>query len=326
MQISSSIATLTLPIIVKQLIFVDRSFRILLMRISLYLMTQKGFDVLKTLIDHKFVAFISEVIVGRDLNIDHDFADEIISLCHQHHITCYDRKEPYEITSEYSLAVSWRWLITDNSSKLIILHDSLLPKYRGFAALVNMLINKEEKIGVTALFASEEYDKGDIISQSSTNIEYPITISEAISKISEIYIKLVLDIFSTLKDGKKLNATKQEESLATYSLWRDEEDYNIDWTQDSNKILTIINAVSSPYKGASTFINGTHKIRILEAVEEPDVTIEHRDVGKIIFKKGDYPVIVCGSGLLMLKKVLDEVTQKEQLPFQNFRIRLGKQY
>ena len=49
-----------------------------------------------------------------------------------------------------------------------------MPKYRGFAPLVNSLVNGEKIIGVTALFASEEYDNGDIIMQSSVDITYPI--------------------------------------------------------------------------------------------------------------------------------------------------------
>jgi methionyl-tRNA formyltransferase len=123
------------------------------MKIALYLMTQKGYDVLKALIEKNLQNFISEVIVGRDNNVTEDYADQIISLCEQIRIPHFERNESHQITSEYSIAISWRWLICGSTSKLIVLHDSLLPKYRGFAPLVNMLINKEPKIGVSAIFA-----------------------------------------------------------------------------------------------------------------------------------------------------------------------------
>lgn len=293
------------------------------MKITFYLMTQKGFEILKAIVvDNTLQSLISEIVVGKDKNIENDFAIEIISLCKQNNIRYFERNEKFEISSNYSIAISWRWLITDNNSKLIVLHDSLLPKYRGFAPLVNMLINKENEIGVSAIFASEEYDKGDIIAQSSRKINYPIKISSAIDLISHNYIELVIKILSTLLKGNKLNALPQNEELASYSLWRSEDDYLIDWEKDSKDILNFINAVSSPYKGASTFINGLHKIRILEAKIESDVQIENRDVGKVIFIKEKHPVIVCGSGLIKLVNVIDDRTQENLLPFKNFRTRL----
>ncbi|MFD2552520.1 methionyl-tRNA formyltransferase [Bizionia sediminis] len=295
------------------------------MKITLYLMTQKGFNVLNALINKKLTPVISEIIVGRDKNIDNDFANEIISICNQNNINYKERHESFKITSNYSIAISWRWLIPDNKSKLIVLHDSLLPKYRGFAPLVNMLCNKEKEIGVTAIFASDEYDKGDIIAQASTRIKYPIKISKAIDLIAENYVEVVLNIFSVLEKGNELVAVKQDENKASYSLWRDEEDYRINWEKHSDDILNFINAVSSPYKGASTYINGKQKVRILEAELESDVEIENRDVGKVIFLKNKFPVIVCGSGLLKLLKVIDDKTQENLLPLKNFRIRLTDQ-
>ena len=292
------------------------------MKITLYLMTKKGYDVLKALISRNFQSIISEIIIGRDKNIDNDFANEIISLCEQNNILHVGKNENYQVSSDFSIAISWRWLIPNRKSKLIVLHDSLLPKYRGFAPLVNMLINKEKAIGVTAIFASEEYDKGDIIAQSSTKIDYPITISDAIELISKNYIELVIKMFDSLCKGNEINAVQQNEKLASYSLWRDEDDYIINWNKDSDYIMNFINAVSNPYKGAATFINGLQKIRILKAAIESDVIIENRDVGKVIFLKDKFPIIVCGSGLIRLLKVINDKTQEDILPLKSIRIKL----
>jgi methionyl-tRNA formyltransferase len=57
-----------------------------------------------------------------------------------------------EICSDFNIAISWRWML--KVSNLIVIHDSLLPKYRGFSPLVNMLINGEDTLGVTVLFAT----------------------------------------------------------------------------------------------------------------------------------------------------------------------------
>jgi methionyl-tRNA formyltransferase len=295
------------------------------MRVTLYLMTQKGFEVLKALIENDFQTLIAAVVIGKDKNIDHDFSDEITALCEQHHLQYMARGSDYPPSSDYAIAISWRWLIPENSTKLIVLHDSLLPKYRGFAPLVNMLINQAPVIGVSAIFAASEYDKGDLIAQSATRVTYPIKIADAIRLIAQNYIELVVHIFSTLEKGNILPAVPQDETRATYSLWRDEADYLINWQKNSEAILHFINAVSSPYKGAATFMNGVQKVRILDAALTPDVIIENRDAGKVIFINDQYPVIVCGSGLLELRKVVDDKTGTDLLPFQNFRIRFSTQ-
>lgn len=293
------------------------------MKVTLFLMTLKGLEVLKALVGNEFESFISEVVVGRDKNISNDYADDIILICQQNNISYFERKDMPALNSAYSMAVSWKWLIpVEESHQLIIFHDSLLPKYRGFAPLVNMLINKEPKIGVSAIFAVKEYDRGEIIAQSSTSISYPIKIKEAIDLITENYTQLAIEIFSKLVQNIELTSTVQNETLATYSLWRDEDDYLIDWKQDAEDILTLINAVSEPYKGASTFLN-QQKIRILDAELYPDVKVENRDVGKVIFVEDQRPVIVCGKGLLKLSIVTDDESGENMLPFKNFRVRLS---
>ena len=119
----------------------------------------------------------------------------IHDLCEKEQIKWVDRSCKPIIDSAYSIAIAWRWLIPiETHNTLIILHDSLLPKYRGFAPLVNMLINHEPSIGVTALFANEEFDRGDIICQKSDSVVYPIRIDEAIEKVSKLYVEIVLDI------------------------------------------------------------------------------------------------------------------------------------
>ena len=85
--------------------------------------------------------------------------------------------------ADFSIAVAWKWLIKQKDI-LIVLHDSLLPKYRGYLPLVSQLINGEKEIGVTSFFANDKYDEGDIIYSSKIDIKYPITIEQAINQIN----------------------------------------------------------------------------------------------------------------------------------------------
>jgi methionyl-tRNA formyltransferase len=111
----------------------------------------------------------------------------------------------------------------------------------------------------------------------------------------------------------------QDESKATYSLWRDEADYRIDWTKQATMIRRFIDAVGFPFKGASCVVDGK-VLRIAEAEEIADVIIENRDAGKVIFIQDGKPVVVCGQGLLKIHGLYDELGNS-MLPFARFRSR-----
>jgi len=288
-------------------------------QISMYLMNKKGYSVLLSFIEKFGSAPINCVIIARDKNMEADYYEEIKKLCEKYFIKVFDRKDAPVIESSFSFAIGWRWIIA-GTSKLIVFHDSLLPAYRGFAPLVSSLIKNEKKLGVTALFASKEYDKGEIIAQSSFNVQYPIKIAEAIELISGCYISLVNEITEKIIKNVKIESSLQKENESTYSLWRDEEDYLIDWNEDAISIQRFINSTSHPYKGASSFIN-EKKIRILDSEIVEDVKIEIRQVGKVIFIEDGYPVVVCGKGLIKLLSIKDDSSKLDMLPLQNFRVR-----
>lgn len=290
-------------------------------QITLFLMSRKGHRVLETL-GKEFGDIIDFVVTERDLDVQEDYYQEIRDTCDLLNIRCYNRKDSFQVKSRYAMAVSWRWLINLPASKLIVFHDSLLPKYRGFNPLVSCLINEEKQIGVTALFASQDYDCGDIIRQSSGKISYPQKIESAIETISDNYADLARQLAIDIENGKELIGKKQSEAQASYSLWRDEEDYQIDWTKSAPEIRRFIDAVGFPYQGASTFI-GHKLVRILEAEDLSDVVIENRSPGKVIFIKDSYPVVVCGKGLLKILSIVDDETRKSLLPLKNFRVRMS---
>ena len=294
------------------------------MRVGLYLLNQKGYTVLNDLISAFSYEIISFVVSDFDKGLENDYFEEIKLTCFNNNIKFYNRVDISDYSglySDYIFAVGWRWLIK-SSSNLIVLHDSILPKYRGFSPLVNMLINGEKRIGVTALKASYEYDKGDIIFKKSIEISYPIKIQSAIDLILPLYSDIILKICSQLYEKKELFLIKQLESEASYSLWRDEIDYLIDWSYDSNDIKRFCDSVGFPYKGASAYIN-SKKVRILDVEVYCDVIIENRknNIGKIIFMNAGFPIIVCSSGLLKIKQIISDDDSQSLIGKLNFRTR-----
>ncbi len=289
------------------------------MKVVLFLMTSKGYAVIKEFIKNSKIK-IEFVVSERDSKIKKDFYSEIESVCLLNSIDFFNKKNIPLIPEEcLIIAVSWKWIINVRGSKLIVFHDSLLPRLRGFNPLVTSLINGDKLIGVSAIFGSEEYDRGDIIFQHSTQISYPITILEAINFVEKSYAKISKDLVKVLSKNQFPKASPQNEKFATYSLWREESDYFIDWKLSSYQIRRFIDAVGFPYKGAATLINNKI-VRILKAKEFQDVVIENRVPGKVIFFKESNPVIVCGSGLLLIQKLEDD-HGNDLLPLSKFRTR-----
>ncbi|TNE53429.1 MAG: methionyl-tRNA formyltransferase [Bacteroidetes bacterium] len=292
-------------------------------KIVLFLLSEKGYAVLQEILTHFGAEQIDFIVLGRDSRVLNDYSNEIQKLAEEHQVKCFERTEKFELTASYALAISWRWMIPlSENTQLITLHDSLLPKYRGFAPLVNQLIQGEKQLGVTAIFASEEYDRGKILGQLHTTISYPIKIEAAIQAITPLYQQLANDLFQQLQENQSLQGTPQQEEDATYSLWRDEADYCIDWKLDASTIRRTVDALGTPYLGASSEING-RKIRILEVMEENDVEVIQRQLnyGKVIFQRDQRPVIVCGKGLIRINEAYYDDDGTSIFPLDKFRLR-----
>lgn len=286
----------------------------------LFLMGKKGLSCLEAVLSIP-ENNLKKVVFATDKSVENDYSDDIISLCKSYDIPWsnkneFDFKELNDV--DYFIAISWRWLINDESNKLIVLHDSILPKYRGFNPLVSALINGENEIGVTAIFANKEFDRGDIIDSKKTNINYPIKIEDAINTISICYQELLVEVIKKIQN-KTIQSLPQNDDEATYSLWRDEEDYFIDWNLDSNTIERTINALGFPYTGAKTTMEN-QTIILSEAKAIEDINIANRTPGKVIFMEEGNPIIVCGKGLLKINEMKSLDSKVIQLS--KFRTRL----
>lgn len=283
-------------------------------------MGSKGLACLKSIAE-KYPSQIEMVVYAADKNVENDYISEIIDFCKQKSIPHLDKKSwdasDNQLVAHYAIAVSWRWIIDQNNINLIVLHDSLLPKYRGFNPLVSALIKGDELIGVTALFANQEFDRGDIIAQASTKINYPITIHNAIEQITVCYQKVILQVMEMMLQNN-LKAEKQDEKQASYSLWRDNDDYFIDWQLDAQTLNRTIDALGFPYAGAKTWMDD-QVITITKSEALPELIIENRTPGKILFLNNNQPEVVCGKGLIRIVEAYNN--NKEKITFTKFRQR-----
>lgn len=305
------------------------------MNIVLFLATQKGCECLKKIIEAKKIKQIGLVVSFREQNMSKDYFEEIMTICKMHNILFKDWKEIKNslleqcsiLNIQVGFAVGWKYMISTKFNEqvkygLIVFHDSLLPKYRGFAPTPTAIICGEVEVGVTALKACDEVDAGDVVLQKKIQIDSSDYIQDVIDKESEIYAQMLIEIIESIENGT-IQYTKQNHEEATYSIWRDEEDYKIDWYNTSKEVSNSVRALSYPYKGAYTFYNN-RKIVIDKVLECEDLVFAIRQPGKIWKIENGHPIVICGTGMLKILKAHDEVG--EEVIFNKLRTRLGRKF
>ncbi len=304
-------------------------------RVLFFLATEKGYNVLQMLLHNGYSENIAAIVSFHEIGMQRDYFDDIHEICLQNSLTFYEWKDIKdsielvirEIKVTSCVAISWRYLLPLSINKyledrLIILHDSLLPRYRGFAPLVTALLNGDNEVGVSVLYAEEKADCGDIILQKAIQVKPNSYISDVVDQVAEVYAKAVMELMNRLICGNIL-AMPQDHENATHSIWRDEDDYWINWKWSAQKINRHIHALGYPYKCAKTSINESI-IRIQKSEVVKDVTFEIRMPGKIWEIKDNHPIIVCGDGMIRILEATDE--QGKTYKFTKLRSRMGGYY
>jgi methionyl-tRNA formyltransferase len=275
--------------------------------IYLLITTLKGLSALKLAISTFGGVFSFVVVSQKDKHMKKDFYDEIQDFCDTKKIKFMNRLE-FDVNANRNhikICIGWKHLL-DPYENTIVIHDSILPMYKGFNPLVSMLINGEKKVGITSFLANKDADDGKIINQRTVDISYPITISEAIDEIIPLYENEVSNILHMLEtSGLEFSSSLIENE--SYSLWRDEEDYKINWSWSSQKIKRFIDATGFPYTNAKALMNRT-KVKIVSSeVYNHKIVFENPTIGKVFRIIDGCPVVLCGNNeLIKLTKIVDK--------------------
>ena len=206
------------------------------------------------------------------------------------------------------LVVSWRYMIPPRVYRrprlgTFVLHDSLLPTYRGFSPTVWSIINGEDHTGVTLFEIAEEVDSGDLVDQQRVPVGLDDTIAVVIERVTQTYLDLLERNLTRLIDGSAPRHP-QDHSQATYTCKRNLEDNRINWSASSSKIHNLIRAVSWPYPGAYTTL-AKRMLRVWSAQRLADFrSYVGRIPGRIVeIRGGEGSVVLTGDGALLLTQV-----------------------
>lgn len=301
------------------------------MKILLFAATKKGIYILESMLNaHK--EELAGIFTFAEKNVSEDYSDKIQKLCENNNIPLFHWKnhsnaikriiKKLEVT--HIFLVGWPFLLPESlneelENKMIVFHDSLLPRFRGFAPLPTALICGEREVGFSVLFAEKEMDAGDIILQRRYDVEEGMSVADVIELVAQGYAECSGELIHMLKTGQ-YNAQPQDQSKATYSVWRDLNDMQIDWNKSAREIHNFIRALGSPYLGAYTFLDN-EKVYIYKSRVVPDITFELRQPGKLWKINGETATVICGSGMLEITDCIKSTG--EIMIFKNLRRKLG---
>lgn len=199
-----------------------------------------------------------------------------------------------DLEIDYIVVVAFGQLIKDVlldnfKDKIINLHPSLLPLYRGASPMQFTLLNGDEKTAATAMLIEKAMDSGDILIQREMDIDPSDDYFDLEDKLGKIGAEAIRDALLNF-DQVYENRIVQDDEKATYCTKIDKEMGRIDWNRTSRQILDQIRAlVGFPvaffdYKGQNAKV---HKASLGDLKGKPGEILRADKKDKIVIATGD---------------------------------------
>ena len=99
------------------------------------------------------------------------------------------------------LLVGWQFKLRDGLDRCIVLHDSLLPRDRGFSPTVTALLVGSGALGVSAIQPDEETDTGAIYGSRSIAVPPGTSLKIALELQATATVELALEILGAAASG-----------------------------------------------------------------------------------------------------------------------------
>ena len=187
--------------------------------------------------------------------------------------------------------------------KVINLHSSLLPRFRGAAPINVAIINGDKKSGVSVMYVEEELDAGDVILQKETEITDEDTFLTLHDRLKDMGADLLVKAIDLI-EKEEVKAQKQDKNLVTFVKPFKKEDCKIDWNKTSREIFNFIRGMN-PVPTAFSKLNETI-IKIYET-KINDKIYNNATCGEVIeYLKGKGVVIKTADGSLIITSAKPE--------------------
>ncbi len=170
-------------------------------------------------------------------------------------------------------------------------HASLLPRWRGAAAIHRAIVAGDSASGVCIMQMDEGLDTGPVLLREETPITETTTASELHNRLSVLGAKLIVPALEGLVDGNVTPQPQSDQGI-TYAHKLEKSDGELDWSQSAAELERKIRAFN-PWPGA-WFEHQGEKFKVLSAITEPRAT-SYDQPGTVV---DDKLLIACGSGAI----------------------------
>lgn len=180
----------------------------------------------------------------------------------------------------------------------INLHASLLPGYRGASPIQHVILNGEEKTGITVMQMDEGVDTGDMLYKVEVPITPEDTYQSLLDKLKSAGGRAIVEALALLAKGR-LIPEKQDDGLSSYAPLIHKSMGEIDFTKDAVSIERMVRALN-PWPSAYTHLNGK-QLKIWEAEAagtDGEETEKNFQPGQLVEVAKDYVSIATGRGTL----------------------------
>lgn len=179
------------------------------------------------------------------------------------------------------------------------IHASLLPKYRGTSPIQRVILDGEEKTGVTIMQMDAGIDTGDMLYKKEIPIAPDDTYETLHDKLMNLGGEAVVEALELLEQGK-LVPEKQDDSLSCYAPLIDKSMGQIDFSKDAAEIDRLIRGLT-PWPSAYTSYKGK-QLKIWKAVPVPSKSTvdDESSAGEILKVEKDAVTVATGKGALKI--------------------------
>lgn len=173
------------------------------------------------------------------------------------------------------------------------IHASLLPKYRGASPIQHVIIEGEEKTGITVMQMDAGIDTGDMLYKKEIPIEAEENYETLHDKLTVLGGEAIVEAIELLEQGK-LVPEKQEDSDSCYAPKITKEMGRIEFSKSAAEIDRLIRGMT-PWPSAYTGYQGK-QLKIWKAVPLETYDNKGRSGGEILEVSKNSVIVAAGKG------------------------------
>ena len=125
--------------------------------------------------------------------------------------------------------------------KIINVHGSLLPKYRGASPIQAAILNGDTKTGITIMETEIGVDTGDIMLMEEIDIVDDDTYGSLTEKLAVLGSKLIVEALDKIEDGT-ITKTPQNHKLATHTKMIKKDQELLDFNDTAENLVNKVRA------------------------------------------------------------------------------------